>query len=83
MLTQCAAAFCARVAQAGYEPAVYFNQDLGYLHYDLRELTDYTLWLAEYDGKPDFYYTFDMWQYSHTGTVAGIQGSVDLNLDLR
>ena len=83
MLTQCAAAFCAKVAEAGYEPAVYFNQDLGYLHYDLRELTDYTLWLAEYDTKPDFYYHFDLWQYTHTGTVAGIQGNVDLNLDLQ
>ena len=82
-LTQCAAAFCAKVAQAGYEPAVYFNQDLGYLHYDLRELSDYTLWLAEYDYKPDFYYHFDLWQYSHTGTVAGIEGNVDLNLDFR
>lgn len=80
MLTQCAGAFCAKVAQAGYEPAVYFNQDLGYLHYDLRELTDYTLWLAEYDQKPDFYYHFDLWQYTHTGTVAGIEGNVDLNL---
>ena len=68
------------MAQAGYEPAVYFNQDLGYLHYDLRELTDYTLWLAEYDQKPDFYYHFDLWQYTHTGTVAGIEGNVDLNL---
>ena len=83
MLTQCAAAFCAKVAEAGYESAVYFNQDLGYLHYDLRELTDYTLWLAEYDTKPDFYYHFDLWQYTHTGTVAGIQGNVDLNLDLQ
>lgn len=82
-LTQCAVAFCQRIAQAGYEPAVYFNQDLGYLHYDLRELTDYTLWLAEYDQKPDFYYYFDLWQYTHTGTVAGIPGNVDLNLDLR
>ena len=83
MLTQCAAAFCNKVAQEGYEAAVYFNQDLGYLHYDLRELSDYTLWLAEYDTKPDFYYHFDLWQYTHTGTVAGIEGNVDLNLDLR
>ena len=83
MLTQCAKAFCDKVAQAGYQPAVYFSQDLGYLHYDLRELTDYTLWLAEYDSKPDFFYRFDLWQYTHTGTVAGIQGNVDLNLDLR
>ena len=82
-LTQCAKAFCARIREGGYEPAVYFNQTLGYLHYDLRELTDCALWLAEYGSRPDFYYHFDLWQYSHTGTVAGIEGNVDLDLDLR
>lgn len=82
-LNRCAAAFCERVQEAGYTPAVYFNQTLGYLRYDLRELTDYVLWLAEYDTAPDFYYHFDLWQYSHTGQVAGIEGDVDLDLDLR
>jgi len=82
-LTQCANAFCARIREAGYTPAVYFNQSLGYLRYDLRELTEHVLWLAEYDTKPDFYYHFDLWQYTHTGQVAGIQGDVDLDLDLR
>ena len=83
VLTQCAAAFCAKIEAAGYTPAVYFNQSLGYLRYDLRELTDSVLWLAEYDTKPDFYYCFDLWQYTHTGQVAGIEGDVDLDLDLR
>ena len=83
VLTQCAGAFCAKIKSAGYQPAVYFNQSLGYLRYDLRELTEHTLWLAEYDTAPDFYYHFDLWQYSHTGQVAGIEGSVDLDLDLR
>ena len=82
-LTRCANAFCAKIEGAGYTPAVYFNQSLGYLRYDLRELTGYKLWLAEYDTKPDFYYHFDLWQYTHTGQVAGIEGDVDLDLDLR
>ena len=82
-LTQCAAAFCEKIKEAGLSPAVYFNQSLGYLRYDLRELADYDLWLAEYDSKPDFYYHFDLWQYTHIGRVAGIEGDVDLDLDLR
>lgn len=82
-LTQCAAAFCRKIEQAGRPAAVYFNQDMGYLSYDLRELTDYALWLAEYDSSPDFYYHFDLWQYTHTGQVAGIEGDVDLDLDFR
>lgn len=82
-LTRCAGAFCSRIAQAGYTPAVYFNQDLGYLTYDLAQLAEYPFWLAEYDSTPDFYYGFDLWQYTHSGSVAGIQGSVDWNLDFR
>ena len=79
-LTRCAAAFCKRIEDAGYRPAVYFNRTQGYLHYDLRDLTDYELWLAEYAAAPDFYYHFDLWQYSHTGRVDGIEGDVDLDL---
>ena len=82
-LTRCAVAFCKRVEKAGLRPAVYFNQTQAYLRYDLRELADYDLWLAEYGVRPDFYYRFDLWQYTHTGTAAGIKGDVDLNLDLR
>ncbi len=81
-LTRCAAAFCQKIAQAGYTPQIYFNQELGYLAYDLAELKDWSFWLAEYDTAPDFYYGFDLWQYTHTGSVEGIQGNVDRNLDL-
>ena len=42
---------------------------------------------AKFDIGPatenGFYYDFDMWQYTHTGTVPGIQGNVDLNLAFR
>ena len=79
-LTDCVLAFCELVATAGYTPMVYFNQDIGYFYYQLDELDQYPFWLAEYDSKPDFFYDFEIWQYTHTGTVPGIQGSVDLNL---
>lgn len=82
-ITRCAGAFCDMVAKAGYEPVIYFNQDLGYLSYELDALNDYTFWLAEYDTNPSFYYHFDLWQYTHRGEVPGIEGNVDLNLDFR
>ena len=82
-LTRCAAAFCRRIAEKGYTPVVYFNQDLGYLTYYLAELIEFPFWLAEYDSRPDFYYQFALWQYTHSGTVDGIQGNVDWNLDFR
>ncbi len=74
------AAFCDRVAQEGYRPMVYFNAYCGYIKMDLRQLTDYDFWYAEYDDTPDFRYHFQMWQYSSKGRVDGISGDVDMNL---
>ena len=79
-ITQCALAFCQRIQEAGYVPAVYFNNDVGYLTYDIGRISAYDLWLAEYDAQPDFYYNFQIWQYTDSGTVAGIETSVDLNI---
>lgn len=82
-MTECAKTFCELVDAAGYTPMVYFNQEQGYLYYQLDQLDQFQFWLAEYDQKPDFYYDFAMWQYTHTGKVPGIQGNVDLNLAFR
>lgn len=82
-ITNCAGVFCDVVKEAGYEPVIYFNQDLGYLGYELDMLKEYPFWLAEYNETPSFYYHFDLWQYTHKGTVPGIEGDVDMNLDFR
>ena len=82
-VTLCAKAFCDTVAAAGYTPAVYFNQTLGYLSLELETLQQYPFWLASYSSKPGFYYHFDMWQYTAKGRIPGIQGDVDLNLSFR
>ena len=71
-VTNCAGVFCDVIAQAGYEPMIYFNQDVGYLTYQLDQLGDYDFWLAEYNKIPSFYYHFDLWQYTHRGSVPGI-----------
>lgn len=82
-VTECAAAFAQRIEAGGYQPMLYFNPDMGYLDYDLAQLKAWPFWLARYSAVPDFYYDFDLWQFSHTGRVAGIEPDVDLNLDLR
>ncbi len=79
-MTECAVAFCEEVEARGYKAGVYFNQDYGYNYLDLRELTEYTLWLAEYGGIPQFPYLYHMVQYTDDGTVPGISGPVDLDL---
>ena len=83
MLTSCAEAFCARIEEAGYEAGVYFNQAYGYEQLNLVSLKDYYFWLAEYDDIPSFAYDFQMWQYTDSGIVPGIEGYVDLNIAFR
>lgn len=80
LLTDCTKAFCDRVLEGGYTPMIYFNANQSHKQMYLDELTDYGFWLAMYESEMDYPYKVDMWQYSNTGTVPGIQGDVDLNL---
>lgn len=79
-LVDCVHSFCAEVKQAGYEPMVYFNQELAKTLLDLTQVRDYPFWFAKYSDQMDFPYRVRYWQYSDEGTVAGIEGAVDLNL---
>lgn len=79
-VTACALAFCRRIEEAGYKTAFYCNGMVGYLRYDIARMQHLDAWYAEYGDWPSFAYAFDLWQYSHTGSVAGIAGNVDLNL---
>lgn len=78
--TAIAAAFCKKISDAGYQPMIYGNTRwlAGRLH--LEELKDIPLWFAQYYKKPLFPYDFDIWQYTHEGSVAGIAGAVDINI---
>ena len=79
-VTDCTVAFCEAVQKKNYTPMVYFNrhQAQDFLH--LEELTDYPFWLAMYSDRMTYPYRVQMWQYTQTGRVPGIQGDVDINL---
>lgn len=79
-VTACARAFCETVQDGGYKPMLYCNGMLGYLSYDLTQLTDLPLWYAEYEDYPSYAYEVTVWQYSESGTVSGIEGGVDRNI---
>ena len=83
--TSCALAFCKTVEAAGYDACVYFNRLQGYYGYDLSKLTDYSFWFALPVSPPElcwpsFYYKVDVWQYSFSETVPGIEGETDMNM---
>ena len=82
-LTDCAKAFCDTIAKAGFDPMIYFgfNHSRNMLY--LAELTDYKFWLAQYNTVLNYPYKIDMWQYTCTGSVPGINGNADINLPLK
>ena len=79
-VTACARAFCQTIQDGGYRPMLYCNGMLGYLSYDVSQLTEFPLWYAEYGDYPSFAYAFEMWQYTESGAVAGITGTADRNI---
>ncbi len=79
-LTDCALAFCRVIEEAGYQPMVYFNSHQARDDIYIAELTDYPFWLALYTPRMRFPYKVQMWQYTDSGTIPGIEASVDLNI---
>ena len=83
-LMGCTIAFCETIKAGGYQPMVYFNPHMEKVYLDLAVLQKkgYPFWLAHYTDTMTFPYRVQMWQYSYTGKVPGIEGGVDLNIIL-
>lgn len=73
-------AFLDKVEKEGYEPMVYANDRWFALNLDMRELTEYKLWLASYRSEPVFPYKVDGWQHTNSAKVPGVEGKVDMNI---
>ena len=73
-------AFCERIKEAGYNPMLYAAIRWYIEEMDLSRLTDYNKWFAQYFNRPFFPYEFQIWQYTSSGKVDGIDGNVDLDL---
>ena len=72
--------FCENIQTAGYKPMIYMNLEMAALHLNLEELEEYDKWFAYYNPELYFPYDYTVWQYSESGTVAGIDGTVDMNI---
>lgn len=76
---QIAKAFCQRIEAAGYEAAIYasnysFTNELPEKTFD-----KWGRWVAHYSTKCGYKGTYQMWQATNQGRVAGVQGPVDIN----
>lgn len=72
--------FCNRIEEAGYDTMIYYNLVWSAFTLDLEQLVEYDKWYADYYELPQYPYDYQMWQYSQTGSVPGIDGNVDLNI---
>ncbi|MDD3361923.1 MAG: glycoside hydrolase family 25 protein [Hespellia sp.] len=75
-------AFCEKVKAAGYTPLVYSNMMWEAYQFDLTQLSAYDFWYADYEDQPQTPYNFTYWQYAEDGSVPGIAGSADLNIQM-
>jgi GH25 family lysozyme M1 (1,4-beta-N-acetylmuramidase) len=77
-------AFCQTVNSAGYTSGVYANINWWTNYLDYGVLSPYKIWIARYNsslsgGRYTWNGRCDYWQYSETGHVDGISGTVDLD----
>lgn len=72
-----AKSFCGKIEAAKYYALNYTNKDFLSRYY---EAMDYGIWLAAWNGGDEMPSGCQIWQYTSTGTVAGINGYVDMNI---
>ncbi|MBR5337040.1 MAG: hypothetical protein IK152_03565 [Lachnospiraceae bacterium] len=77
--TKVAEAFMETIKGFGYDPCVYASSNWLKTNIDMKKLSSYKIWMAQFNAKPvdDIYY--DMWQYSSKGKVPGVEGEVYLS----
>ena len=73
-------AFCQTIQNGGLRAGVYANKTWLNQKMNVSALSGYKIWLAQYNSTVTYGGRYDMWQYSDKGSVAGINGKVDMNL---
>lgn len=80
-LTNMCIAFCDRIEKAGYWAGIYANKYWLTSILNAEELQKrYTIWVAQYNKENTYKGRYDMWQYTSSGKVNGINGNVDMNI---
>ena len=80
--TQIMKAFCETVKSSGYTPGIYASKSWFENQLNMGELNQYRIWLAQYASQATYGGKYDMWQYTSKGSVSGISGNVDMNINL-
>lgn len=73
-------AFCEQTVKNGYTPMIYASTSWLNSKLDMSKLSKYKVWVAQYNTKVTYGGTYQCWQYTSSGKVNGITGSVDMNI---
>lgn len=78
--TACAVAFCETIRNAGYKAGVYSYASWFYNALNFANISKYNIWIAQYRDTLSFNYKYNIWQYTGSGRVNGINTAVDMNI---
>ncbi len=73
--------FCDQMLSSGYTTGWYTSRSFvqKYLTKKVARSDKTTAWIAEHGPRLNYDQAYDIWQYSHTGRISGINAYVDLN----
>ena len=71
--------FCDTIRAAGYQVGIYANYNWWTTYLKDSAYEQWPRWIARYASATGYTGEYQMWQYTHTGTVPGISGQVDQN----
>lgn len=78
--TKVCKAFCETIENSGFNAGVYASKSWFSNQVDASVLESHYIWLAQYRSTPTYDRSYDMWQYTSSGSIDGIEGRVDLNI---
>lgn len=80
--TEIAKAFLQEIEQAGDRAGIYGSKDWLENKLDMEKLSGFPVWVAQYASQNTYRGHWDLWQYSGSGAIDGIVGSVDRDVSI-
>ena len=82
-LTDITREFCQTIQNNGYYVCIFSSINWLNNYLDMNALSNFDVWLSQWDSSPSYSGNFGIWQYTSSGTVSGINGDVDMDISYR
>lgn len=74
--------FLNRIKEKGYNTSLYGSASFFTDYWNMSNFTNHDVWTAHYRvSKPKMTSNYNMWQYTDSGIIPGIDGNVDVDID--